>query len=287
MFFCAKISTMRHFIVPIALLACLLATSCNTNKRLYETGMAYHQANQADHERIMELKSSGSPDVWPEIFERYCSIKGRSDEMAHFPPEVKRELRYTPIDLDDELTLSRNKAEAYLAAKAGQVLNSPTPDLDEADRLIRHLERVNHNNPQIDDLKLKSLAKRYGDISRLMHIEVFERKVGPNRDETVSFKESQNGLTATVTDHKLSKTATIKGKVNFINPKNKRMLLSIPYEVTSKFEHSFSTVEGPQGACSAQTLENLKQKQVPFPTDESLLNDAKNQLVNMIYQKIQ
>ena len=56
---------MKHYLLPIALLACVLATSCNTNKRLFETGMAYHQANPADHERIMELKNTGSPDVWP------------------------------------------------------------------------------------------------------------------------------------------------------------------------------------------------------------------------------
>lgn len=278
---------MRHFIVPIALLACLMATSCNTNKRLYETGLAYHQANQADHERIMELKSTGNPDAWPEIFERYCSIKGRSDEIAHFPKEVRRELRYVPLNLDDELTSSRNKAEAYLTAKAGQVLNSENPDVDEADRLIRHLERVNCNNTQINDLKLKSLARRYGDLSQMMHIEVFERQVGPNRDETVSFKESQGNLTATVTDHNLSKTATLKGKVNFIDPKSRRMLLSMPYEVTSKFKHSYTSVEGPQAACSAQTLERLKQKPVPFPTDESLLIDARNQLIDLIHQKIQ
>lgn len=278
---------MKHYLLPIALLACVLATSCNTNKRLYNTGMAYHQANQADHERIQELKATGSPDVWPEIFERYCSIKGRSDEMAQFPPEVKRSLNYRPLDLDDEISGARNKAEAYLAAKANQVLGSPSPDLDEADRLIRHLERVNCDNTQINDLKLKSLAKRHGDISRLMHIEVFERQVGPNRDETVSFKETQGGLTATVTDHQLSKTATIKGKVNFIDPKSRRMLLSMPYEVSSKFEHSYTTVEGPQSACSAQTLERLQQKPIPFPTDESLVNDARNQLVDLIYQKIQ
>ena len=278
---------MKNFILPIALLACLFATSCNVNKQLYNTGVAYHQANQADHERIMQLKASGTPDVWPEIFERYCSIKGRSDEMAHFPEEVKRSLNYKPIDLGDEMAISRNKAEAYLVAKATQVLGSQTPDLDEVDRLIYRLERVNGNNTQINDLKLKSLAKRYGDLSRLMHIEVFEQEVGPNRDETVSFKETKDRLTATVTDHKLSKTATIKGRVNFIDPKTRRMLFSMPYEVSSKFEHSFSTIEGSQEACSAQTLERLKQKPVPFPTDQSLVKDAENQLVDMVLKKIQ
>lgn len=279
--------TMKHSIVPIALLACLLATSCNTEKRMYKTGVAYHQANQADHERIMELKSSGSPEVWPEIFERYCSIKGRNDEMAHFPKEVKRSLHYVPLNLDNELTQARNKAEAYLMAKISQILSDATPDLDQADHLIRDLERVNRDNTQLNDFKLKSMAKRYGDLSKLMHLEMSHQFATPNRDETVTFKETNNGQTATVTDHNLSKSATIKGKAVFIDPKSKRLLLIYPYEVSSNFKYSYTTVDGPTDACSTQTLERLKQQPVPFPTDESLIEDAQNQLINLINQKIQ
>ena len=277
---------MKRFLLPIALLACVLATSCNTNKRLYETGMAYHQANQADHERIQALKSTGNPDIWPEVFERYCSIKGRSDEMSHFPPEVKKQINYRPINVDDELNGARNKAEAYLAAKISATLDSETPDLDRVDKLIKDLERVNRDNTRITDFKLKSMAKRFGGLDKLMHVEVLHHQVGPNRDESVSFKETNGSLTATVTDHKLSKSATIDGKANFIDPKSKKMLLSLPFKMTSNFEHNYSTVEGPQEACSAQTLESLKQKPVPFPTDESLLQDARQKVVEMFYQKI-
>ena len=278
---------MKHYIVPIALLACLLATSCNTNKRLYKTGVAYHQANQADHERIQELKATGKPEIWPEVFERYCSIKGRSDEIARFPEEVKRSLRYVPLNLDDELTQARNKAEAYLMAKISQTLNSTPPDLDQTDHLIRDLERINCDNTQLNDYKLKSMAKRYGDLSRLMHVEVFQQQVTPNRDETVTFKETANGLTATVTDHNLSKSATVKGKVVFIDPKSKRLLFTYPYESSSNFSYAYTTVEGSREACSEQTMERLKQKPMPFPTDESLIEDAKHQVIDIINQKIQ
>lgn len=278
---------MKHHIIPIALLTCLLAVSCNTEKRLYETGMAYHQANQADHERILELKASGSPAAWPEIFERYCSIKGRSDEMSHFPSNVKRSIHYIPIDVDNDLTLARNKAEAYLMARISQLLNSEQPDPDEADRRIGDLERVNSNNTQLNDFKLKSLARRYGDLSQLMHIEVFEQSVGPNRDEAVRFKETKDGKTATVTDHNLSKSATVKGEVIFVDPKSRRLLFNYPYEMTSNFSYVFTTVEGSMEACSEQTLDRLKQRPMPFPTDESLVNDAKRKVIEIIYQKIQ
>ena len=305
---------MKKIILPIALMALIFATSCNTTKKLYEAqeydkvimraapkicsgrindkqvamvADSYHKANQADHERIQALKATGAPDIWPEVFERYCSMKGRSDALSCFPNNLKKAINYTPLNLDDEIKTAQNKAETYLVAKIQQMLSSEMPDLDKADMLIKDLERINRENSHLNDLKLKSLAKRYGDIDRLMHIEVFQYEVSPNRDETVSFKESANGLTATVTDHKLSKSATLKGKVTFIDPKSKRMLLAYPYEVTSNFEYTYSTVEGPTEACSEQTLERLKQKPVPFPTDESLLQDAKQQLVNLIYQKIQ
>lgn len=305
---------MKHFILPAALLIIASITSCNTTKKLYEAkeydqiimreapkvcagkirpntisliAAAYHEANQADHERIQALKATGQPEVWPEIFERYSSMKGRNDALACFPKEIKKSINYTKLNLDDELQAAQNKAEAYLTAKINQDLNASNPDFDQADRMIRQLEGINRENSHLNDLKLKSLAKRHGDISRLMHIEIFKRQVGPNRDETASFKETKDGLTATVTDHKLSKTATIKGKVNFIDPRSKRMLLSMPYEVSSNFEYNYSTVEGAREACSAQTLERLQQKAVPFPTDESLLNDAKQKLVDLIYQKVQ
>ena len=278
---------MKRFFVPIAVLVCLLATSCDTNKKLYNTGMAYHEANQADHERIQELKATGSPEIWPEVFERYCSIKGRSDEMSQFPAEVKRQINYRPINVDEELNGARNKAEAYLTAKINQTLNGEAPNLDYADKLIRDLERVNRDNSRLTDFKLKSMAKRYGGIDRLMHVEVFNRQVGPNRDESVSFKETNGSVTATVTDHKLSKSATVEGKVKFSDPRNKRMLLTMPFKMTSNFEHNYSTVEGSQEACSEQTLESLKKKPVPFPTDESLIQDATGKVIEMIYQKIQ
>ena len=305
---------MKKFILPALLLITAMITSCNTTKKLYEAkeydqiimkeapkvcsgriqpkkidliSASYHEANQADHERIQALKSTGNPDVWPEIFERYCSMKGRNDALACFPNEIKKRINYTRLNLDEELQMSRNKAEAFLAASINQTLGSATPDLDKADRMIRQLEGINKENSHLNGFKVKSISKRYGDIGRLMHVEVFKKEIGPNRDETVSFKETKNDFTATVTDHKLSKEATVKGKVNFIDPSNKRMLFSLPYEVSSKFEHNYSTVEGSLEACSEQTLQGLKQKPVPFPTDESLINDAKQNLINLIYQMIQ
>ena len=144
------------------------------------------------------------------------------------------------------------------------------------------LEEINPDNSKLSEFKIKSLSKRYGDLSRLMHVEILRHQVSPDRDETVTFKESANGLTATVTDHVCSKTATIKGKVRFIDPKSKRSLLAVPFETSSKFNATYTTVEGSRQACSEQTLARLNQPRIPFPTDESLLKDAETQLIEEI-----
>ncbi|MBR4391546.1 MAG: hypothetical protein IKT08_05530 [Bacteroidales bacterium] len=306
---------MKHILPTTVLIAGILLSACNTTKKLYEAqeydqvimrtapricagqyrndliamvAASYHKANQADHERIQALKASGQPDVWSEIFERYSSMKGRCEALDCFPKEIKKSINYTKLNLDDDLQAAQNKAEAYLTAKIAQILNTEEPDLDKADQLIMSLERVNAENPRIGDFKLKSLAKRHGgSIDKLMHAEVFEQDISPDRDETVSFKETKGEFTAIVTDHKLSKTATIKGKVFFIDPKSRHLLLKMPFEVSSRFEHSYSTVEGALEACSEQTMERLKQQPVPFPTGKSLLEDAEQKLLDLIHQKIQ
>ena len=302
---------MKKHLFPFVLVLCILCGACNTTKKLYEAkeydqvimnaapklcagrisnnlldmvARSYHQANQADHERILALKATGEPDIWPEIYERYCSMKGRNEALSCLPEKVKKHINYTSLQLDEPLSAARNKAEAYLTAKISQTLDEENPDLDKTDEMIWHLESINPKNTQLNEFKIKSLGKQYGDLSRLVHFEVQEYKVSPEKDETVSFKEMKDNHSATITDHTLSKDAKVKGKMVFIDPKSKRMLLSLPFEANSVFKHNYTTMEGDMEACSEQTLERLKQKPVPFPTKESLIEDAitklKQQMIN-------
>ena len=139
-------------LIPLLLLGAMLV-SCNTTKKLYEAqeydqviqrvapdicdgdmnakrinyvAASYHKANQADHERIQSLKASGQPDVWPEIYQRYCSMKGRNEALSCFPNNVKKGINYVKLDLDEDMTVARNHAEAFLVAKANQLLETGT-----------------------------------------------------------------------------------------------------------------------------------------------------------------
>ena len=137
-------------LIPVLLLGAML-TACNTTKKLYEAqeydqviqrvapevcngdmnakdinyvAASYHKANQADHERIQALKATGQPDVWPEIYQRYCSMKGRNDALKCFPTKVKKGMNYVKLDLDEDMMVARNHAESFLVAKANQLLNT-------------------------------------------------------------------------------------------------------------------------------------------------------------------
>ena len=343
---------MKRILLPLLLVMAFFA-SCNTTKKLYEAQeydqvimkvghkahfdrasleeldlltSAYHKANQADHERILQLKASGQPDVWPEIYERYKSMNGRQKVIAPLSKEVKQRLQFTDLKLDDELQGAQNKAESYLVAKINQLMPADsTADFPQAKKLLQQLIRVNPENPHINEFRLMALIRQstqlrteYSDdhhvplpkkaeealmrfdedeLARIplgvchpripvtMFAEITDLLVTPNKDETASFKETKGDLTATVTDHVLSKTATMKARLWFIykdpdsfGPAEWHAFSMPEYEVTSKFQYNYSTVEGHPEACSEQTLENLKRPVIPFPTDESLLLDAAKEM---------
>ena len=179
-------------LIPVLLLGATL-TACNTTKKLYEAqeydqviqrvapdicdgdlnakrinmvAASYHKANQADHERIQALKASGQPDVWPEIYQRYCSMKGRNEALACFPTHVKNGMNYVKLDLDDDMAVARNKAEAFLVAKANQLLSTGSKaDAVEADKYIRQLRNVNEDNGNLALLQRKAL---FGSADRVL-----------------------------------------------------------------------------------------------------------------------
>ena len=171
-------------LIPMLLLGAML-TACNTTKKLYEAqeydqviqrlapdicdgdmnanrinmvAASYHKANQADHERIQALKASGQPDVWPEIYQRYCSMKGRNEALSCFPTRVKNGMNYVNLDIDDDMMAARTKAEAFLVAKANQLLSSGSKeDAVEAEKYTRQLRSVNEDNGNLATLQRKAL----------------------------------------------------------------------------------------------------------------------------------
>lgn len=287
-------------------------------ERINLVAASYHNANQADHVRIQALKASGQPDVWPEIYQRYCSMKGRSEALSCFPRLVKMKINYVPLDLDDDLMVARNKAENFLVAKANQLLNTGSKaDAEAAQQYIEQLARTNRENKNLMDLRKKQMLRTADkvtihftnnvtmpkavaeaildfddkeipfeiDITRktsaMVTVDVRDVTVSPTRVDEVSFKETNDGKSVEVTDHTQSKTATISG-VMVYRDRDGRLIGSVPFEAKSTFKNDYTTIKGNREACSAETLNRLNSKPVPVPTDESLLLDAAKKLNDLI-----
>lgn len=157
--------------------------SCNTTEKLYESknynqvinklaqkaknnniseqqvdllAKSYHQANEDDHERIMELKKSGQPAIWVEIYYKLLSIDMRQKKINTLPEDIKTAMNYKKLSLKDEIKNSKEKAELYLYAKTNMLLKNPTPEnLKEATSFVNQLQKINPNNQNIDNLTLK------------------------------------------------------------------------------------------------------------------------------------
>ena len=300
-------------LIPVLLLGAML-TACNTTKKLYEAqeydqviqrvapeicagdlnanrinmvAASYHKANQADHERIQALKATGQPDVWPEIYQRYCSMKGRNDALSCFPTKVKNGMNYVKLDLGEDMTIARNKAEAYLVAKANQLLNTGTKaDAEMAGKYIEQLKLPDGFVETLFDFSADELPSNITQIyvsknPSFACVVVDKLSVSPVRLDEVTFKEANGGKNVEVTDHTQNKIATISGTIEYF-PTRAYRYYSVPFEVKSTFKNDYTTIKGDREACSAETLSRLNTQPVPVPTDESLLIDAAKKLNDLI-----
>lgn len=119
---------------------------------------SYHQANEQDFKRIIELKSSGQPDIWMEIYHKSASIDERQKKVDVLPDKVKSAINFKSLNLDNEIVNAREKAELYICAKTNLLYKDINEEnLREAAKLIKQLHKINPQSKNIDELMLKSV----------------------------------------------------------------------------------------------------------------------------------
>ena len=301
-------------------------------KQIVLLTQSYHQANECDHKRIMELKSSGQPDMWIEIYNRLTSIEQRQNKVKELPDNIKNSMNFKALNLNNEISNSKEKAELYICAKSNLLLKNPNNDnLREANSLVNQLRKINPQSRNIEDLILKSvvmssekilfrvitptdvhlpqeLAKiildfedntLYGvpfdvvpdkntEYDLIIRIMIDKKSFSPERVETVTFEESKDNIKAIVTDKTMIKSATLKGKIQFIDVENDEILINTPYDISTTFYHKYAEVSGNEAACSEHTLQLLSTEVIDFPSDDLLLIDVShklNQLLKSHYQE--
>lgn len=113
--------------------------------------VAYHAANQTDHDRIQWLKASGKSDVWTEIYDRYSSMNERQNKVRFLPEKVKQEIGYQYIQYDNLAALARNSAVDYLTVSIRTLLNSKSKS--NARLALTQLEDLGRIDPGFEGLQ--------------------------------------------------------------------------------------------------------------------------------------
>ena len=127
-----------------------------SDKQLQSLTIAYHQANEIDHKKIMKLKESGQPEIWIEIYNRLNSIDKRQNKIKVVPNAIKVAMNFKLLNLENEIKNAREKAEIFIYAKTNFLLkNINENNLKEAHWLINQLRQINPQNSNIDELMIK------------------------------------------------------------------------------------------------------------------------------------
>lgn len=295
-------------------------------KQLIQLSQSYHQANEYNHKRIMELKSSGQPDIWIEIHHKINDINDRQNKIKALPDNVKTAINFKELSLDNEINNAREKAELYICAKVNSLFKDISKEnINKANDLINQLYKINPQSKNIEDLILKSVILSSNniifriltptemnlpqDLSKLIldfdtnnihdipfdvvqdknteydlmiRIMIDSKTISPERIECVTFEETNDNIKAIVTDKTMIKSATLKGKIQFIDVENDEILINTPYNITSTFRYQYAEVSGDKSACSEYTLHLLNNEVIDFPSDESLLKDASRELNQLL-----
>ena len=125
-------------------------------KQINKLTISYHEANEIDHKRIMELKESGQPEIWIEIYHRLNSINNRQNKINILPNSIKSTINFKMLNLENEIKNSREKAEMFIYAKTNYLLKDINEEnLKEANWLVNQLRQINPQNGNIDELMIK------------------------------------------------------------------------------------------------------------------------------------
>jgi hypothetical protein len=85
---------------------------------------AYTLANLRDNNVINELRISGRPDIWEDVFSRYSQMRRRQDKVARLPQQLLDQINFVNIDYNREVAEAKNKAAAFYYANGSKLLES-------------------------------------------------------------------------------------------------------------------------------------------------------------------
>ncbi len=161
----ARLIKNEHYDAAVEKLSRKLRSSKVRTQDVALLKQAYHAANQIDHDKIQLLKTSGSPDVWTEVYNRYRKMNQRQDKVRFLSAELLQEIGYQHTDYHQYIVEAQNNAANYLVARINQLLMSQlTSDARRALQLVDELQAIAPSNENISQLRANALLLAVNNV---------------------------------------------------------------------------------------------------------------------------
>lgn len=160
-----KLFESGHYNEAMKLASERLEKKCCSASDLHFLNQSYHAANQIDYDRIIALKASGQPDIWPEVYWRTHAMLERENQLLSLPEQAREAIRFQPVDFATEESAARQKASMFLFSHATELMEvETTENAHEALRALLALQDLDPNFPQIDQQIIQALLAGSGNI---------------------------------------------------------------------------------------------------------------------------
>lgn len=177
-------------------------------------------------------------------------------------PALDKKLRKAVFNMADKILLGfKNKTGVKLPAGL-------------ADKI---LDPVHFTGSAIQNKIIFSPELASGNTYQLL-IVLNEIDVSPHKSGQTNFTEQYENAKAEVVRNELQKSASLKGHLQIAPMNSKKAVLVSPFDVTSGFEYTYVRYTGDERALSQENLKLSRKAAIPFPSDESLIRDAADEL---------
>ncbi len=96
----------------------------SSKKQLDKLSFYYHEANKRDLSYLYELKESGKPDIWYEVYLIYNRLSKRQEKVGKLPPRSLEGINFVKKDYSNDIETSGKKAAAFFYAHATKLVNT-------------------------------------------------------------------------------------------------------------------------------------------------------------------
>ncbi len=184
--------------------------------------------------------------------------------------------QYRDIDklLRKAITLGEPDVRFELVNNTGKDLNDAI--IGELGKVFREY-RAKHSPENTQE-------KKQGRYDFAIRVVIDRISVSKDQIKILEYKEERDILddlynvvdtiSCTVTETHQRKSAVMEGRIRYVDNVRKMLVNTVPVRAESVFLHEYGSLHGNVNACGEETKTLVQKKEVPYPSNESIVMDA-------------